>query len=144
MEGPGGDVVLSYVEANHQLVIGLDRHDIRVDGQRVELLATEFRVLRLLARSPGHTFSRTEILDGIHTQRYAIAPRAVDGRISKGCAENLVPWPASSKRCAGRAIASRPSTFTKLQKRLLVLPPIPMFPIGGIPDTMTVTITQSE
>ena len=83
MEGPGGDVVLSYVEANHQLVIGLDRHDIRVDGQRVELLATEFRVLRLLARSPGRTFSRTEILDGIHTQRYAIAPRAVDGQIRR-------------------------------------------------------------
>ncbi len=90
MEEPGGNVVLSCVESNHQLIIGLDRRDIRVDDQRIELLATEFRVLRLLARLPGRTFSRTEILDGIHTQRYAITPRAVDGQI-QGLRRRLGP-----------------------------------------------------
>jgi two-component system, OmpR family, alkaline phosphatase synthesis response regulator PhoP len=71
----------SCIDSNHQLVIGLDRHDVRVDGQLVELFATEFQVLQLLASAPGRTFSRVEILDGIHAERYAITPRAVDGQI---------------------------------------------------------------
>jgi two-component system, OmpR family, alkaline phosphatase synthesis response regulator PhoP len=75
------EAVIFRVEANHELVIGLGRHEVRVDGQPVDLLPTEYRVLQLLARSPGRTFSRTEILDGLHGQLYAITPRAVDGQI---------------------------------------------------------------
>jgi two-component system phosphate regulon response regulator PhoB len=74
--------VLSFVESNHALTIGPDRQSVRVDGQLVELLATQFRVLELLAGSPGRIFSRTEILDGIYSQRYAVTPRAVDGHIA--------------------------------------------------------------
>jgi DNA-binding response OmpR family regulator len=76
-----GKTVIFYVEPNHELVIGPDRRDVCVDGQSIELRTTEFRVLDLLARSPGRTFSRTEILDGIHAEQYAITPRAVDGQI---------------------------------------------------------------
>jgi DNA-binding response OmpR family regulator len=67
--------------ASHELFIGTTRHDIRVDGQAVELGATEFRILQLLASSPEEAFSRIKILDGIHGDLYAITPRAVDGQI---------------------------------------------------------------
>lgn len=63
------------------LVVGQDYHDVCVDGRRVDFSRTEFLILRFLASTPGQVFTRVQILDGIHAQRYAITPRAIDGQI---------------------------------------------------------------
>lgn len=64
------------------LVIRPGRHEVLVAGQPVELTATEFRVLHLLARRPGWVFTRQQILEGIHgNDLYAITDRAVDVQI---------------------------------------------------------------
>ncbi len=64
------------------LVIRPGRHEVLVRGQPVELTATEFRVLHLLARRPGWVFTRQQILEGIHgNDVYAITDRAVDVQI---------------------------------------------------------------
>jgi two-component system phosphate regulon response regulator PhoB len=65
----------------HNLKIHLGRHEVLVDGQRVELSSTEFRVLHFLARRPGWVFTRQQILDGVHGDKYAITDRAVDVQI---------------------------------------------------------------
>ncbi len=52
-----------------------------MDGQPVELSATEFRILHFLARRPGWVFTRQQILDGVHGDNYAITDRAVDVHI---------------------------------------------------------------
>jgi two-component system phosphate regulon response regulator PhoB len=65
----------------HNLVIHPGRHLVLVDGQPVELSATEFRVLRVLARKPGWVFTREQILDAVHGDNYAITNRAVDVHI---------------------------------------------------------------
>ncbi|MGQ9575340.1 MAG: response regulator [Thermoguttaceae bacterium] len=65
----------------HELLIHSGRHEVLVAGQPVELTATEFRILLLLARRPGWVFTRQKILDALHGDRYAITERAVDVQI---------------------------------------------------------------
>jgi two-component system phosphate regulon response regulator PhoB len=67
--------------AIRNLVIRPRRHEVLVDGTPIELTATEFRVLALLAGSPGWVFTRKQILDGVHGDNYAITERAVDVQI---------------------------------------------------------------
>jgi len=63
------------------MVIHPGRHAVLVDGQPVDLSATEFRVLLVLARRPGWVFTREQILDAVHGDNYAITNRAVDVQI---------------------------------------------------------------
>jgi len=63
------------------MVIHPGRHAVLVDGRPVDLSATEFRVLLVLARRPGWVFTREQILDAVHGDNYAITSRAVDVQI---------------------------------------------------------------
>jgi two-component system alkaline phosphatase synthesis response regulator PhoP len=63
---------------HHNLSIHPGRHAVTVDGEGVELSATEFRILCVLARKPGWVFTREQILDAVHGDNYAITERAVD------------------------------------------------------------------
>ena len=65
----------------HDMVIHPGRHEVRVGGTPIELSSTEFRVLQFLASRPGWVFSRQQILDGVHGDKYAITDRAVDVQI---------------------------------------------------------------
>lgn len=65
----------------HNIVIHPGRHAVLVDGRQVDLSATEFRVLMVLARKPGWVFTREQILDAVHGDSYAITNRAVDVQI---------------------------------------------------------------
>ena len=65
----------------HDLSIHPGRHLVQVDGTAVELSATEFRTLYVLARKPGWVFTREQILDAVHGDNYAITDRAVDVHI---------------------------------------------------------------
>jgi len=75
-EDDGGQVIRI-----HEIEIDPGRHEVRSAGQRVELTATEFRILRLLAGKPGRVFSRQQILDRLHGDNYAITDRAVDVQV---------------------------------------------------------------
>jgi two-component system phosphate regulon response regulator PhoB len=57
------------------------RHEVLVDGESVDLTATEYRVLLFLAKNPGWVSTRGQILDGVHGGNYAITERAVDVQI---------------------------------------------------------------
>ena len=65
----------------HGLVIHSGRHEVLVSGHPIDLTATEFRVLSLLARRPGWVLTRQQILDALHGDMYAITERAVDVQI---------------------------------------------------------------
>jgi len=65
----------------HNIVIHPGRHTVLVDDKRVELSATEFRLLAFLARKPGWVFSREQILDAVHGDNYAVTARAVDVQV---------------------------------------------------------------
>jgi two-component system phosphate regulon response regulator PhoB len=74
---PGDDAVLRI----YDLVIDPGRHEVLVQGQPVDLTATEFRLLHLLARSPGWVLTRAYIIEGIHGDDYPVTDRAVDVKI---------------------------------------------------------------
>ncbi|MHC4994566.1 MAG: winged helix-turn-helix domain-containing protein, partial [Planctomycetota bacterium] len=55
-----------------------DRHEVKVNGDVVDLTATEFKVLHLLARRPGRVFTRQQILEAVHDGLAAVTDRSVD------------------------------------------------------------------
>jgi len=62
----------------HELEIHPGRHEVLVQGRPVDLTATEFRLLNLLARRPGWVFTRSQIVNEIHGDDYSVTERAVD------------------------------------------------------------------
>jgi len=65
----------------HELEIHPGRHEVLVQGRPVDLTATEFRLLNLLARRPGWVFTRSQIVNEIHGDDYPVTERAVDVQI---------------------------------------------------------------
>ena len=63
------------------LRIDSDRHEVLVDGRPVELTATEFKLLRLLASKPGRVFTRQQIIESIHEGFAAVTDRSVDVQV---------------------------------------------------------------
>lgn len=63
------------------LVVNPVRHEVRLDDQPVDLTVTEFRILQCLASHPGRVYSRTQIIEAIHDDEYAVTDRAVDVQI---------------------------------------------------------------
>jgi DNA-binding response OmpR family regulator len=63
------------------LVIDLDKFAVAVAGRKVELTATEFKILQLLASRKGRVFSRDQILDFLWGNEKAVIDRTVDVHI---------------------------------------------------------------
>jgi len=57
------------------------RREVTVEGNKVDLTNTEFRVLHLLMRRPGWVLTRRQIVDGVQSEQYAVTERAVDVQI---------------------------------------------------------------
>lgn len=60
------------------LTIDPDRHKVEIKGKEVPLTCTEFRILQLLAESPGRAFTRQQIVDQVRGESYAVTERIVD------------------------------------------------------------------
>jgi two-component system alkaline phosphatase synthesis response regulator PhoP len=54
---------------------------VTVDGRRIELTASEFDVLLVLARKPGRIFTRAQLLDAVHGLSFESYERSVDAHI---------------------------------------------------------------
>jgi two-component system phosphate regulon response regulator PhoB len=65
----------------HDLYIHPGRNKVVAAGETVELTLTEFKILSLLATRPGWVFNRTQIIDAVHSEGYAVTDRAVDVQI---------------------------------------------------------------
>ena len=61
--------------------INPERHEVLVEGSPVELTATEFRLLCLLAGKPGRVFTRQQIIESVHGWNVAVTDRSVDVHI---------------------------------------------------------------
>lgn len=61
--------------------IDLQQHSVSVSGKTVDLTATEFRLLALLASKPGWVFSRDQLLDHLWAGEKAVVDRTVDVHI---------------------------------------------------------------
>lgn len=65
----------------YDLYIHPGRNRVVANGENVELTHTEFKILTLLAARPGWVFNRTQIVDAVHGEGYAVTDRAVDVQI---------------------------------------------------------------
>jgi two-component system phosphate regulon response regulator PhoB/two-component system alkaline phosphatase synthesis response regulator PhoP len=63
------------------LVIDLDKFEVTADGVKVDLTATEFKIVQLLASRRGRVFTRDQILDFLWGQEKAVIDRTIDVHI---------------------------------------------------------------
>jgi DNA-binding response OmpR family regulator len=76
--GPGTGLGATTVHQVGDLLVDTGRHEVRLRGRLVELTPTEFKLLALLAATPGRAYSRQELLDAaLGFDHYALE-RTVD------------------------------------------------------------------
>lgn len=63
------------------LEIDFDEHEVRVAGKPAHLTPSEFRLLAVLAKNPGHAFSRSQLLDHLRDDG-SIFERTLDRHIN--------------------------------------------------------------
>ncbi len=63
------------------LHIDAERFEASVDGVALELTPVEFRVLALLARSPGRVYSRDALIDSMYLDGRVVSDRTVDSHV---------------------------------------------------------------
>lgn len=63
------------------LEINIERHEVKVNGQLVELTLKEFELLAFLAENRGHVLTRDQLLDKVWGIEYAGETRTVDVHI---------------------------------------------------------------
>ena len=64
-----------------ELVVDVVKRRVTVGGQDVSLTPTEFDLLATMARSPGRSFTRAQLLDLVYDVAYAGYDRAIDSHI---------------------------------------------------------------
>ena len=63
------------------LELDLGRREIKVCGRTVELTFSQFQLLHFLIKRPGWVFTRTQIIDAVQGDDYAVTDRSVDVQI---------------------------------------------------------------
>lgn len=69
------------IEIGGILEIDPEKYEARVEGKKIELTTTEFRILHLLASKKERVFSREQILDYLWGEEKAILDRTIDVHI---------------------------------------------------------------
>lgn len=69
------------IEVGNLLKIDPQKYEVTVEGRRVDLTATEFRILQLLASKNGWVFSRDKILTHLWGSEKMVLDRTVDVHI---------------------------------------------------------------
>lgn len=63
------------------LLMDLDRREVMINGQPVELTATEFNLLRTLLENPGYAFTRSELIEQALGYEYEGSERTLDSHM---------------------------------------------------------------
>jgi two-component system alkaline phosphatase synthesis response regulator PhoP len=83
----GGEVVKA-----GPVVIDIPKRRVTLDGSEVDLTATEFELLLMLARRPGRIYTRAQLLDALHGVSFESYERSVDAHI-KNIRRKIEPDP---------------------------------------------------
>jgi len=74
-ERPGS---ISSIVRVGELVVNLTAHSVTVGGRPVPLTPTEFDLLAVMARNPGRSFTRAQLISRVYDAAYAGYERAID------------------------------------------------------------------
>jgi two-component system alkaline phosphatase synthesis response regulator PhoP len=83
----GGEVIRA-----GEVLIDIPKMRVTVGDDDVELTATEFEVLTLLARHPGRIYTRAQLLDAIHGVSFESYERSIDAHV-KNIRRKIEPDP---------------------------------------------------
>ena len=75
-----------------ELVMDIPRMRTTLNGQEIDLTATEFQLLVFLARQPGRIFTRAQLLEAVHGIAIDSYERAIDAHI-KNIRRKIEPNP---------------------------------------------------
>ncbi len=89
----GGMVVKPQRILQHSnLLMDLDRHEVMLNGQAVDLTSTEFKLLKLLLENPGYAFTRSELIEQGLGYEYEGSERTLDSHL-KNLRRKIEPDP---------------------------------------------------
>ena len=98
---------VSHMLAFDDLDIDLNTRDVTVSGQSVELTTKEYELLTILAKSPGKTFTRDDLLSLLKGHDIELFSRSIDILVSR-LRQKLKPSnPIKTVHGAGYAFAGR-------------------------------------
>lgn len=69
------------IEAGGMLTLDHDRFEVLLEGKKIELTSTEFKILELLASKKGVVFPREKILDQLWGNEKIVVDRTIDVHI---------------------------------------------------------------
>lgn len=64
-----------------ELTIDPARHEVKIEASKIDLTATEFKLLSFLAYRPGFVYTRDQIVNAVHGKDYPVTDRSVDVQI---------------------------------------------------------------
>jgi two-component system alkaline phosphatase synthesis response regulator PhoP len=78
------------------LSIDVPRMAVAVGGRDIDLTATEFQILLVMARQPGRVFTRAQLLDAVRGEAFDAYERAIDAHI-KNIRRKVEPDPQTPR-----------------------------------------------
>ena len=73
------------------LKLDLNRFEAHLDGKRIDLTLTEFKLLQLLTKRPGWVYTRAQMLDYLWGNDKIVIDRTIDVHI-KNLRDKIKPW----------------------------------------------------
>ncbi len=70
------------IKVGDSIVLNLQKYEVTVDGKKVDLTPTEFKILRMLSKHKGWVFSRQQILDYLWGDEKIVIDRTVDVHVT--------------------------------------------------------------
>lgn len=74
----GREISPNDIVAIRGLRIDPGRHEVTLNDQKIDLTNSEFQILHFLALRPGWVFTRSQIVDAIRGENYAVTNRSID------------------------------------------------------------------
>jgi DNA-binding response OmpR family regulator len=75
-----------------RMLLDVDRHEVTIGGERVNLTPSEWRLLVALAESPGRVYSRFELINRVQGYEYEGYERTIDAHV-KNLRRKIEPDP---------------------------------------------------
>jgi two-component system phosphate regulon response regulator PhoB/two-component system alkaline phosphatase synthesis response regulator PhoP len=73
---------LNTLELGDGVTLNINRYEVKLNDRKVDVTATEFRLLEILAERRGWVFSRDEILSRLWGDEKAVIDRTVDVHVT--------------------------------------------------------------
>ncbi len=76
----GKDQEESFIRTEN-IIINLTSREVTVDGEPVDLTASEFNILAYITKRPGWVFTRNQIISAVRGEDYPVTERSIDVQI---------------------------------------------------------------